>query len=647
MDPLREEEIMKRGGKVFGVLALVAAAASILIAAEPSDHAISTQAELEAAGLDSVPPAEPSAKAVAKSNRATVAASLIVQEGDTPAGAPGPVTALNSPFTNGNGVVGFTGSVGENFVWYDTGITWLNSDGLPSVLTGGEGTMGVSNTGGFIYSPSVDGNDSVWTHNGLLLTDGTAAPGFPPPALNTFNSRPTMLPGGASYWVAGVSLSGGTSTEARVLYGSSDSTPATITRVLASGDMVGGFPIASGSNGIDFDYHLSDDASHHIHSLTLDTGSTTDDGIVYVDGVVIARETFPTGGGDNWDNFDNVSINNAGNYLFSGDTDGATGSDEFIAYNGVISIREGDAIGGITLASTASVSALSLNNLGHAAFIWSHSGGTETLFFACDASDLAASSVAVLSVDDDVDFDGGGADAVVTDFNASSVIGPGLWLAEDGRVFIEVDLDYGAGPVEAIIALDLPSCGATDLVVNEIDYDQASTDTEEFIEILNPTARTINIDNYSLELVNGNGGGAVIYQTIDLPNVDLLAGDYYVVCGNAGLVPNCDLDVNPDTNLIQNGAPDAVGLRGPTGALVDTVSYEGDTGAPYTEASGVGLVDDPAIDFYSVSRYPDGVDTNVNNVDLSGRCNSPGLPNFGATIDCIMVPVELMSFTIE
>ena len=42
--------------------------------------------------------------------------------------------------------------------------------------------------------------------------------------------------------------------------------------------------------------------------------------------------------------------------------------------------------------------------------------------------------------------------------------------------------------------------------------------------------------------------------------MDLAAGGYFVVCGNAATTLNCDLDVAPDTNLIQNGAPDAVGL---------------------------------------------------------------------------------------
>jgi len=80
-------------------------------------------------------------------------------------------------------------------------------------------------------------------------------------------------------------------------------------------------------------------------------------------------------------------------------------------------------------------------------------------------------------------------------------------------------------------------------------------------------------------------------------------------------VDNCDLDDGPDINFIQNGAPDAVGLRNGAGELVDAVSYEGDTGAPYTEGSGSGLEDNPS-GTGSIARCPDGADTNQNNVDF-------------------------------
>jgi len=175
-------------------------------------------------------------------------------------------------------------------------------------------------------------------------------------------------------------------------------------------------------------------------------------------------------------------------------------------------------------------------------------------------------------------------------------------------------------------------CAAPRVVINEIDYDQPGTDTGEFIELYNAGVGAADLSTYQIELVNGTGGGAAIYATINLPAVSLPPGGFFVVCGDAANVSLCDLDVSPDTNLIQNGAPDAVGLRA-SGVLIDAVSYEGNSGAPYTEGSGVGL-EDPFGDFLGISRLPDGADTDVNNVDFSGRCTTPGLPNTADDTGC-------------
>jgi uncharacterized protein len=167
---------------------------------------------------------------------------------------------------------------------------------------------------------------------------------------------------------------------------------------------------------------------------------------------------------------------------------------------------------------------------------------------------------------------------------------------------------------------------STTLVINEIDYDQPSTDTAEFLELKNVSSSSIDLGGYTVELVNGNAGGALVYQTISLPNVSLAAGGTFVICANAANTPNCDLDVTPETNLLQNGAPDAVGLR-QGGVLVDSVSYAGDTGSPYTEGSGAGLVDSSSLPGLSISRCPDGSDSDQNNVDLSLRASTPGTAN--------------------
>ncbi|HUG87842.1 MAG TPA: lamin tail domain-containing protein, partial [Actinomycetota bacterium] len=179
----------------------------------------------------------------------------------------------------------------------------------------------------------------------------------------------------------------------------------------------------------------------------------------------------------------------------------------------------------------------------------------------------------------------------------------------------------------ALLFAAVPARAAsTTLVINEIDYDQPSTDTAEFLEIKNVSASGIDLDPYSVVLVNGAGGGAALYGTIDLPAVMLGAQDYFVVCANAATVPSCDLDVTPDTNLIQNGAPDAVAIR-LGDELVDTVSYEGNTGAPYTEGSGTGLEDNPALADHGISRCADGTDTDRNNEDLRFTVITPGEAN--------------------
>jgi predicted extracellular nuclease len=162
------------------------------------------------------------------------------------------------------------------------------------------------------------------------------------------------------------------------------------------------------------------------------------------------------------------------------------------------------------------------------------------------------------------------------------------------------------------------------LVINEIDYDQPGTDGAEFVEILNASAFAADLTGWTLRLVNGNGGS--VYNDIDLSGRSIAPGDYLVVCANAATVLNCDLDGEPDTNFIQNGAPDAVALL-LDGVVRDAVSYEGDTVAPYTEGSGAGLLDDPS-GTGSISRCPDGTDTNQNDVDLVFTATiTPGAEN--------------------
>ena len=174
---------------------------------------------------------------------------------------------------------------------------------------------------------------------------------------------------------------------------------------------------------------------------------------------------------------------------------------------------------------------------------------------------------------------------------------------------------------------DLPA-----LVINEVDYDNAGTDNAEWLELKNAGSTAIELDGFKVELVNGASGGASVYKTITLPAYALAAGDYYVI-GNNASIPNIDLVVTPALDLIQNGAPDAIGLRAPDNTLIDAISYEGNSGAPYTEGSGLPIAqaDDNTTASKVIARYLDGNDTNDNSTDWKVWCSTPGASN--ATVD--------------
>jgi Lamin Tail Domain len=166
--------------------------------------------------------------------------------------------------------------------------------------------------------------------------------------------------------------------------------------------------------------------------------------------------------------------------------------------------------------------------------------------------------------------------------------------------------------------------GTSRLVINEIDYNQGATDNAEFIEIKNVSGSSVNLNGYALQLVDSTAGPGV-YQTINLANVYLAPGDYYVICNTIGsTVNNCDQLTSLGNDFIQDGSPDAIRLVKGI-ATLDTVSYGGDT-AGYTESAGAPA-DSNSSDTYGLSRFPDGSDTDNNSADFILRCITPGETN--------------------
>ncbi|MCC9136104.1 DUF5689 domain-containing protein [Pontibacter silvestris] len=102
-----------------------------------------------------------------------------------------------------------------------------------------------------------------------------------------------------------------------------------------------------------------------------------------------------------------------------------------------------------------------------------------------------------------------------------------------------------------------PAVGQS-IFINEIHYDNESTDANEAVEVAAPAGT--DLSGWSLVLYNGNNGG--VYNTTPLQGViaDQSGGYGFLQVSISG---------------IQNGAPDGVALVNADGAVIQFLSYEG------------------------------------------------------------------------
>lgn len=113
------------------------------------------------------------------------------------------------------------------------------------------------------------------------------------------------------------------------------------------------------------------------------------------------------------------------------------------------------------------------------------------------------------------------------------------------------------------------------LIISEVNCDNPSLDTHEFVELYNDGTNPTSLDGYTLVFYNGNGDLA--YRVIDLSGQKTDQRGFFLV-GSSELTPRPAISLPP--NSVQNG-PDAIALYGPNW---DPVSVG-------THVSGVGLLD--------------------------------------------------------
>jgi hypothetical protein len=195
-----------------------------------------------------------------------------------------------------------------------------------------------------------------------------------------------------------------------------------------------------------------------------------------------------------------------------------------------------------------------------------------------------------------------------------------------------INATLGATVSAQIAVLEQP---AGSLVLNEVDYDQPSVDTAEFVEIYNGTMTTISLAGYALLEVNGSDGS--VYDTVDLAPAGSLAPGQFLVVHGGGVTPaGGALSLVVSGFVVQNGAPDGLALVDGA-AMVDAMCYEGsmtsvDLGAPYGVVSLVSGTAIPEADTgtgtQSLARLLDGVDTGNDDADWSRTTTlTPGAPN--------------------
>ena len=184
-------------------------------------------------------------------------------------------------------------------------------------------------------------------------------------------------------------------------------------------------------------------------------------------------------------------------------------------------------------------------------------------------------------------------------------------------------------------------CGDTAvIVINEVDADQSGTDAAEFVELYDGGTGNAPLDGLVLVFFNGNGD--VAYEAFDLDGLATDADGYFVICGDSTNVVGCDLDVTPNTNLVQNGA-DAIGLYAADAADFPDGTAVTDTGLIDALVYGTNdATDTVLID----TLTPGGTQVNDDTTQSMGRCANGdggfvlGMPTPGAENSCDSGPLD-------
>jgi len=172
------------------------------------------------------------------------------------------------------------------------------------------------------------------------------------------------------------------------------------------------------------------------------------------------------------------------------------------------------------------------------------------------------------------------------------------------------------------------------LIINEVDYNQYSSDLWEFIEIKNIGSASIDLEDVFVELIMNDGQ---IYHDFDLTetNAATIEPEEYLIIGTEQItsliIEYPTLTYDPALLTMLNGyyGVRIVSRKDDAGYTYDGLSYHDNIIEGVTEGDSPAPIDAPTTGYLweSISRCPEGQDTDRNGQDFLRVGRTPGIEN--------------------
>jgi len=191
--------------------------------------------------------------------------------------------------------------------------------------------------------------------------------------------------------------------------------------------------------------------------------------------------------------------------------------------------------------------------------------------------------------------------------------------SRSGSIAVDYDVASGEAHIRCVVSPAPPA----PVRINEFSTGTEAALTDEFVEVVNAATEPADLSGYRLVYRSGAGTSDVSLGT--LPDGTVLAAGGFLLFGGAGYAGAHPADRSFGTSLASAGG--GIGLRDPTGALLDSVAWGTATNAfaEGTVAAAPPIAPAPG---KSSGRHPDGNDTNDNLADFTIiDAPSPGGPN--------------------